>query len=136
MASDVKVFKRLKKRKSRKKRLRKSSKATTTGLYRYPRHTDIFVIPDLRNPKRLILTPFPPGNVDAIAAEISSWLLAKHRGKVITNELLVDMTQLARWKFCQMRGIKISNPIEEIDDDEAEEDPSQSMADLEFYLGS
>lgn len=125
-------FRKLKKRKRRKRKLRKSSKATTDVLYRYPRHTDIDVVLDINNPRRVILIPFPPG--EKLAVEISEHLMSRYGGKPIDRELLIDMTVTARQKFCELRGIRASFVQYDDEEDSELEALTESMDDLEFYL--
>lgn len=125
-------FRKLKKRKKRKRKIRVSSKATTKELYRYPRHTDIEVVVDTNNPRRLILVPFPPG--EELAVKISDWLMSKFGGLPIDKELLIDMTTEARKKFCEIRGIRATFAQHECEEDSEEEALTESMDDLEFYL--
>lgn len=133
-AGSVGKLRRIKRKKPRKRKLRKSSKATTTELYRYPRHTDIEVIVDLDNPKRVVLIPFPPD--ESLSQKIADWLLDKFGGSTIDRDLLISMTIEARKKFCELRGINVKHNILDDSDteDEVEEDLSPSMAELEFYM--
>ncbi len=126
-------FKRLKKRKQRKRKIRKSSKATTKDLYRYPRHTDIEVVMDTNNPKRVLLIPFP--DEETLSTKIAEMLIEKFAGRDIDRELLTEMTIASRKMFCELRGINVAiKSKDEEGIEETEEDPSKAAADLEFYL--